>query len=78
MKRITSADLAARLQTGSMQQPTEAVVVTHDGKDLFVMLPVADYARMWAEGALAPGLVTEDGFMSDEPNVDLDSIDWNR
>jgi hypothetical protein len=71
MKRITSADLAARLQTGSMQQPTEAVVVTHDDKDLFVMLPVETYVRLQVNDS--PDV--EELGISD---ADLDTIEWNR
>jgi hypothetical protein len=71
MKRITSAELIASLQAANVQQPTETIVVTHDGKDLFVVLKLEDYVSLTGND--------RDGMDDLQiPDTDLDTIEWNR
>lgn len=71
MRRMTSGDLIAGLQAGSMRHPAEAIIVTQDGNDLFVLLPVDAYVRLQSND-------TPNTDASEISDADLDSIEWNR
>ena len=68
--RLSSNAFLARFDALMEQGISDAIIVTHGGRDRFVMLAASDYARLMAQG--------DDGPDAALPEVDLDTVEWNR
>jgi PHD/YefM family antitoxin component YafN of YafNO toxin-antitoxin module len=69
--RMSSDAFIARFDTLTAQEMPDAIIVTRDGRDRYVLISADDYARLM-------GRHRGDEPDAALPEVDLDTVEWNR
>jgi hypothetical protein len=70
MKRMSSTDFIATFDELAKSELSEPVFITREGCDQYVLISAAEYGRLASGGDAQT--------MSDLPDANLDTIEWNR
>jgi PHD/YefM family antitoxin component YafN of YafNO toxin-antitoxin module len=69
--RLSSDEFVARFEALTAQGVSDAIIVTRDGRDRYVLISADDYAHLM-------GRNHDDEPAAALPETDLDSVEWNR